>query len=183
MAPPNTPPGPGVDASGQAVVDPTENVKALSEAANKRQDDLRTQTEWWLLREMDLRATHASELASKEAARIDANRAQDQDSARRSTETALTAVQALAVQAPITADAVRVAAAASLNPVLERLTNIERVQYEQAGSKQQSVETSVDRRAGTSQVWIVVGVVVAAVTGVLGFLVALGALIYLIAHG
>ncbi|HXE51261.1 MAG TPA: hypothetical protein VN663_22980 [Ramlibacter sp.] len=35
-------PGIGVDARGGQVIDPTENVKALSEAANKRQDDLRT---------------------------------------------------------------------------------------------------------------------------------------------
>jgi hypothetical protein len=38
---PNTPPGPGVDASGQAVKDPTENVLDIVKAAIQRQDDLR----------------------------------------------------------------------------------------------------------------------------------------------
>ena len=39
--PANTPPGPGVDASGQSVLDPTANVIALQNAGEKRQDDLR----------------------------------------------------------------------------------------------------------------------------------------------
>jgi len=42
-------PGLGVDAAGIPVIDPTENVKALSEAANKRQDDLRD----WLQKYID----------------------------------------------------------------------------------------------------------------------------------
>jgi hypothetical protein len=41
MADNKPPPGLGVDRAGQPVVDPTANVQALSEASNKRQDDMR----------------------------------------------------------------------------------------------------------------------------------------------
>jgi DNA-binding helix-hairpin-helix protein with protein kinase domain len=39
--PENRPSGLGVDSSGHPVIDPTANVQALSEASNKRQDDMR----------------------------------------------------------------------------------------------------------------------------------------------
>jgi hypothetical protein len=74
----NTPPGPGVDASGQTAIDPTDNVKALSEAANKRQDDLRVEAEKFtnaridnLQREMEIRAECAKELVNAESRRVD----------------------------------------------------------------------------------------------------------------
>lgn len=172
-------PGPSTDATNTPVIDPTANVRELVTAETRRQDDIATLRAYYSEREADLRAGFQRELDAKEAARIDANRAQDQDTARRNAESALTAVQALAVQAPIQADAVRAAAAASLNPVLERLTNIERVQYEQAGQKQQVGEN----RAGSGQIWLIVGVVVAALVGLGSFLLAAASLIFVIVRG
>lgn len=65
----------GVDAGGAPVIDPTENVKALSEAANKRQDDLREANALRFkdrIEELDaiikLRAYYGEELAKVHAA-------------------------------------------------------------------------------------------------------------------
>jgi hypothetical protein len=183
MAEKNTPPGPAVDASGQTVIDPTDNVLREVAAANKRQDDLRDMQGRHDKEVREIVERYEEKLRVKESARIDANRSQDQDNARRAAETALAAVQALATQVPITADTVRAASTASLTPIQERLTQIERIQYEQAGQKQQVSDTQVDRRAGTSQTWVIVGVLGAVVFGALGTLISVGSLVYLIVHG
>jgi hypothetical protein len=77
-------PGAGVDAAGNAVIDPTENVKALNEAANKRQDDLRAAEEklnelrsQHLQEIMTLRTDYENQLRVAEAKRIDAIRLVD----------------------------------------------------------------------------------------------------------
>jgi len=137
----NTPPGPGVDASGQAVVDPTANVIALNDAANKRQDDLRELTTAHMreigdlreryhesmrlseskhLREMaDLRADFYDELRDAESDRIDAIRAVDVGAVNRAAEVAATQASVLAAQLAATAEAGRtqVAAAAQAQTV------------------------------------------------------------------
>ena len=65
-------------ATGQAGIDPSENVKALSEAANKRQDDLRALAERLVQVQIDsserlnaLRYDHMKELSSAQDKRID----------------------------------------------------------------------------------------------------------------
>jgi hypothetical protein len=95
-------PGIGVDSHGGNVIDPTENVKALSEASDKRQDDLRelnnrrldanitrVDAELNSIRRtlsaqsrstkeiIKLQAKHAKEMQVAEAKRIDAIRAVD----------------------------------------------------------------------------------------------------------
>lgn len=80
-APPNSPerpPGPAVDAFGRAVRDPTENVLALSEAANRRQDDLREYSEkYFEAKTAHIKETgeanflHRQELAAAESRRVD----------------------------------------------------------------------------------------------------------------
>ncbi len=77
-------PGQGVDYRGSPVIDPTENVKALSAAADKRQDDLRSlDAKINALREehlkeiMNLRADYETQLRIAEAKRIDAIRLVD----------------------------------------------------------------------------------------------------------
>jgi len=80
--------GLGVDASGGQVVDPTENVKALSLAANKRQDDLREAFEKLVVAELDhvkqvsiIRSAHSHErdLLLKEVSEIRASNANEKD--------------------------------------------------------------------------------------------------------
>ena len=65
--------GLGVDAAGNAVIDPTENVKALVEALNERQDDLRAADSRLVMsevnclrRELALRGEHDKEIRRKD---------------------------------------------------------------------------------------------------------------------
>src|SRR4026207_1988190 len=88
-------PGLGIDTRGGAVLDPTENVKALSEASNIRQDDLRQAADRLteekvagirralesMHNEMQLRDSHAREIRELESKRLDAVRTVDQQTA------------------------------------------------------------------------------------------------------
>jgi hypothetical protein len=96
-------PGAGVDSQGRAVIDPTENVKALSEAAQKRQDDLRSlgdiineQRATHLKEIMILRAEYEDKLRNAEAKRIDAIRLVDSNSISVANERAVATATALA---------------------------------------------------------------------------------------
>lgn len=84
----NTPPGPGVDASGQAVIDPTKNVETAVEREVTRIDDMADLRAMFTERIADLRSGHTEQLAVlradhaekmqvKEAERLDAIRAVD----------------------------------------------------------------------------------------------------------
>jgi hypothetical protein len=141
----NTPPGPGVDASGQTVTDPTANVLDLVEAAIKRQDDLRDLSSAHLREVMTLRSEYERQLRIAETARIDAIRAVDVAAVQRAAEVAAEAVQTLAAQVPITAEAVRTSLAAALNPILNDIAELRKVQYEQQGQKAASVDARSDR--------------------------------------
>src|ERR1700694_2580487 len=84
-------------------VDPTENVKALNEAANKRQDDLRAaesslnELRYASIKEiMALRSEYQEKLAKAEAGRLDANRLFDTNNLAVANERAIAAAQALA---------------------------------------------------------------------------------------
>lgn len=75
---PETRPGVGVDSSGGSVVDPTENVKALNQASDRRQDDLRGAFEKYVESQLHhvaeasrMRAEHATVLSQHEAKRLD----------------------------------------------------------------------------------------------------------------
>lgn len=145
-------------------IDPSENVKALSEAANKRQDDLRAAVEkmnelrFMHARELaaaqdrrideiaKLRAEYAEKLGDAEAKRIDAIRSVDVNAAaedrRRTTETAA----ALAAQATQLAETLRSAVATSATStqlstqqtttgLSSRITALEQAGYQQAGKQ------------------------------------------------
>ena len=104
--------GIGVDAAGGPVIDPTANVIALNEAANRRQDDLRqlnnqridaeirtlaVQVEG-LEKRMILRAEHAKEIRQLETERVNAIRQVDVLAGNTAAERALVAIQTLAQQ-------------------------------------------------------------------------------------
>lgn len=128
--------GRGVDPYGQPVVDPSENVKALSEAANKRQDDLREANDKLIqsqllgiketlamraefarllgaaeARRLDeqamLRAGYADQLASAEAKRIDAIRAVDVNAVAVASQRTADQATVLANQVAQSAEALR----------------------------------------------------------------------------
>lgn len=106
-------------------VDPSENVKALSEAGNKtqnalriaearRQDDLRRETtrrldtEIRCLKELGkLQAQHAKDAARSESGRLNAIRQVDVNNSSRDAAQSLTAIQTLASKAAVDADTLR----------------------------------------------------------------------------
>lgn len=145
-------------------VEPSENVKALSEASNKRQDDLRMATEKLLQVQLDalerlavLRAEHAKEMAQvradhyerlavAEAKRIDAIRAVDVNAVAVASTRATDQATVLAAQVTQSAETIRTALAGSqaaadarlqqLSQTLSaRLTTLEQGSYQQAGAK------------------------------------------------
>ena len=152
--------GLGIDAYGGAVVDPTENVKALTEAANLRQDDLRDLH----MRLMDekvarvhdgvlniekiaqLRSEHNKEIRHMESDRVDKIRSVDVANAAATATQLLSAVTTLATTAQATAETLRnqVAATAAavasqtervVNPILERVALLEKSSYTGAGKQ------------------------------------------------
>jgi cobalamin biosynthesis Mg chelatase CobN len=167
--------GVGVDAAGNPVIDPTQNVLDLVEAAIKRQDDLR-EAESRHVRELaTLRAEYQEELRKAETERINAIRAVDVAAVQQASSVQETRATALAAQVAASAEAMRsqVAAAATaaatslaaaLEPVQKDIADLRRAQYEAQGQKAQVVET----RAGSNTVVGVVGAVIAAILLALG---------------
>lgn len=145
--------GPATDRHNEPVIDPTRNVLDLVRAETKRQDDLRN-AEGGALRElMNLRADYDEKLRNKEADRIDAIRAVDVQAVQRAAEVAAAAVQALAAQVPITADAVRNALAAALDPIQRDVIALRQAQYEQQGQKAATTENTATARYNVGNVF------------------------------
>lgn len=165
----NTPPGPGVDASGQAVIDPTANVLQLVEAAIKRQDDLRISESNHIREISQIRAIHNQEMRESEAHRLDAIRAVDVAAVQQAAQVSATQAATLATQVATSAETLRtqvaasaqaavVGLAAALDPIQKDIADLRRAQYEAQGQKTQVVET----RAGGANVGMWIGVAVAA---------------------
>jgi hypothetical protein len=174
---PVTDPGPGVDAAGRAVIDPTKNVLQLVQAAVERLDDLRT-AEATHVRELGaLRDQHYRELRAAEAKRIDAIRTVDVNAVQRAAEVAAAQAATLAAQVAASAEAMRTqvstaadAAAASqaaaLAPIQTAIDELRRALYETQGSKAQVVERQA--AGANTGLWLTiaiasVGLVIAAV--------------------
>ncbi len=102
-----TPPGPGVDARGVPVVDPSANVIALNDAAIKRQDDLRTMEARHVRELMNSRFGYAKELSRAESARIDAIHQADVSAGDRAAILNAAQQTALAAQVEATAATMR----------------------------------------------------------------------------
>ncbi len=144
-----------VDFSGGPTVDPTENVKDLSEALSQRQDDLRESNNKYLDARLDgmenmaiLRSSHNSEIMAlraefykeirhMESDRVDKIRSVDVANAAATAAQLLSAVTTLATTAQATAETLRnqVAATAAavasqtervVNPIIERLALLEK---------------------------------------------------------
>lgn len=155
-------PGLGVDSHGNPVVDPTQNVLDLVQAAIARQDDLRVYSE----RRQDdlrdaaehlsrvkhehtkeiaaLRADHARDLNDAETKRIDAIRAVDVAAVAIATERATAAANVLAAQVTQSAETLRALVAttatasasqsdAANKQLSDRITLLERTSYEGSG--------------------------------------------------
>lgn len=122
--------GIGVDAKGGAVIDPTRNVIALNEAANKRQDDLRSahsrlmESEVAHLREIiELNATHQKERQEMEASRLDSIRQVDVLAVNTASERAAAASATLANQTAALAETLRNTVAESATTLATQSAN------------------------------------------------------------
>jgi len=145
--------GLGVDAEGGPVIDPTENVIALTDAANKRQDDLRDlnnkllEAESRHLREMaTLRDGHNKEIRAAETDRLNSIRKVDVDAVTTAAERSMAAIQTLAatteanarnISSALTSTAQTIAQqlAATVNTINDRLQQLERSSYEGKGKE------------------------------------------------
>jgi len=161
------PPGPAADAQGRTVIDPTENVKDLVDASERRSDDLRVQDKDHDREIRQLEREHAKELRHNEAARIDAILVNVRDTALATATAAETRATTLANQVTTSADALRAqvtdTAQAStdtldrrFDPIQKSIEEIRRFQFETQGGKQQVVETHA--KTGNLGLWIGIGV-------------------------
>jgi CHAT domain-containing protein len=163
-------PGLGVDAAGDPVVDPTQNVLNLVTAAIQRQDDLREAAASHQREMAILRADYDEKLRRAETARIDAIRAVDVGAVNRAAEVSAQQATTLAAQVATSAETLRtqVAAAASaattalagaLEPIQKDIADLRKAQYEAQGVKTNVGET----RLNLNTIFIGVSIVIAAV--------------------
>lgn len=159
--------GPSTDQDNQPVMDPTDNVMKLVEAANRRQDDLRNAESLRSREVADLRAEHAKEIREIESRRLDAIRQVDVAAAKTEADRALTAIQALATKAAIDAENIRTALNATaatiakqtsdtVGEITTRIAALEKSNYEGQGRSKVAdpqIESLVGemRRLGSNQ--------------------------------
>jgi hypothetical protein len=171
----------------EPIIDPTQNVLDLVEAAIRRQDDLREAEARHVREVVELRAELGKQLRDAESARLDAIRAVDVGAVNRAAEVATTQASTLAAQVATSAETLRtqvaaaasaatIALAAALEPVQKDIADLRRAQYEAQGQKTQVVETQA--KGGNQAVWI--GVAVAAAGLVLA--PVFGAVAYVATH-
>lgn len=133
------------------VIDPTENVIALTEAANRRQDDLRAASERFqaaqiahLNATMQLRGDHAKEIRRLETERVNAIRQVDVTAVKTEADRALAAIQTLAATTATNADNLRTAltntattiakqTADTVGEITTRIAALEKSSYEGLG--------------------------------------------------
>jgi DNA anti-recombination protein RmuC len=137
--------GKGVDSEGKPVIDPTENVIALVEAANIRQDDLRKVSEQLSLERfqhmremMRLHARYESKLSLAESKRIDAIRSVDVQAFQMQTERAAQNADALRNLVTTTASTLAGQQRQQSEEINKRLAAIEKLQYEGQGKSSQT---------------------------------------------
>jgi hypothetical protein len=186
----SNPSGPGTDAFGQEVKDPTGNVLDLVAAGNRRQDDLREMESEHVRVILAIREDHAKELRVAEAHRINAIRAVDVQAVQQAAQVQDTRATALAQQVADAAEAMRqqvaatatasaTALATALQPITTSIEQLRQAMYEAQGQKTQVVETQA--RGANSGLWW--GVAIAGVFGVLMFILAAITLAALVTHG
>lgn len=161
------PPGPGVDAAGRTVVDPTKNVMDVVAAAVQRIDDLRTAADNHFREVSALRAEYDRRLRDAETARIDAIRAVDVGAVNRAAEVSAQQATTLAAQVATSAETLRtqvaaaataatVALAAALEPIQKDIADLRRAQYEAQGVKAQSGDTRTNMTAVVGAIGVAV---------------------------
>lgn len=178
--------GIGVDASGGPLIDPTQNVKDLTEQANLRQDDLRKLNNkrinaelagvakdiQWMSYVAVLRAEHAKEIRLLESERLDKIRQVDVLAGNTAADRALVAIQTLAtsqaaaaetLRSMVTTTATTIAAQTSetVSGLTGRIAALEKSSYEGAGKGQ-----------GAMSLWAILGGLALLILAVASFVIA-----------
>lgn len=132
-------PKPGMAAGGSGT-DPTENVRELVIATERRLDDLRVEAEHLSAvkhqhsRELiGMHADHAKELREAETKRLDAIRAVDVAAASVIANQVSTSAETLRSLVSTTATTLATQAAATFNQLSDRIAQLERTSYEGSG--------------------------------------------------
>jgi hypothetical protein len=148
-------PGLGVDAAGGPVVDPTENVIALTKAESARQDDLRKAERRFVmahLRHVEkfarLRADHQSKQAKAESERIDSIRQTDLQATATTNATAQTAIQTLENRRQTDAETLRTL----VNTTAASLATANNTGAAEINKRISAVELALSEGKGKSQV-------------------------------
>lgn len=169
----NVPPGPGIDSSGQSVVDPTKNVKAILKSAVQRQDDLR-RVEFKGIRSevhLEISSLHSElrdfksfirKINDAETKRIDAIRAVDQANVVVANSAAENRATTLAKQVTDTAIAATVSLKAETDPIRKSIDELRQSQWTIAGGTRQEAETKTDSQTKNANwgLWVGVGTAV-----------------------
>ena len=139
----------GVDIYGGAVIDPTENVKALAESNAVHQDKIREITqqlnESKIAHQKELgeqREHFHDKLSQKESARLDSIRQVDREDVNKMSATASTTAEALRAQVATTAQTLAASLSNAMGEVNKRLSAVELAQSEGKG-KQQVVDPAM----------------------------------------
>lgn len=172
--------GPATDRHNDPVIDPTQNVLQLVQAAVTRLDDLRILESTHIREMFEIRGQHTKDMRLAEADRINAIRLVDVQAVQRAAE--VQAAQASAIANTVTASAeamrtqVQAAAAAaeanlkaSLEPMQKAIADLSRTQYELAGQRTQIGETRQVNSATYALIGIIITIVLASLT-ILGFI-------------
>lgn len=180
----STPPGPGVDASGQSVRDPTGNVLDLVAAESKYQDAMRNAEALHVREVMKLRAESDEKARVSEAARLDALRQVDQTAIAADRAAAETRATTLAQTVADAAETVRTTLSTTVDPILKAISAIQAIQYAEAGQRAQLQESKGDTRADISVRGMIVGLGLAAAAILSTLLVgAVAITVTIILHG
>jgi hypothetical protein len=163
-----TQPGPGVDAVGNPVLDPTANVYALFDAGMKHQDEMRRADAAHFRELLDIFRANITNRLEGEAARVNSIRAVDVAQGQRSAEVAENRAAVLAAQVQSTADALAKSLTTALEPIHTSLAELQRALYQQQGVKETTSESSQSAQAKGANIGMWVGIAVA----VLGTLAA-----------
>jgi hypothetical protein len=164
-----------VDAQGLPVIDPTQNVLDLVDAAVQRQDDLRLAESRHVREIARLRAEYTAELRRAETARIDAIRAVDVGAVNRAAEIAAQQATTLANQVATSAETLRnqvsaaaaaanAALSAALEPIQKDIADLRRAQYEAQGVKSNVGDTRLNVGTILGALAVAISLVLAVVT-------------------
>jgi hypothetical protein len=194
--------GVGVDSTGGPVIDPTQNVLDLVQAANLRQDDLRQLNDRRIDAEirvlatavegietrMILRAKHAKEIRDSETRRLDAIRQVDVLAVGRTAEQQLAAVQTLAATTTSAAETIRASVTSTATALATQLANTVSGLTERISALEKSSYEGAGKGVGTTKLigFIFGGCSLAIAAGgfILGFLVVLaGIIVYAVRAG